>query len=155
MHQVQPMADELGFWAYRLDNAIPADMRNMLVTLMNESLDPTKGVIEVMRRQSKKGQRQTRLQGAERVQAPLCVPKCMHVSRNTPSGSGGTVPIILLHRTRSAPSPPPPAVVEEMVGTASNHLVEELLGHKPREGDYDAQRRYDELSRFCVAANRL
>ena len=47
------MADELGFWAYRLDNAFPADMHNRLVTLMNKSFNPTKGVSEAMRRQSK------------------------------------------------------------------------------------------------------
>ena len=35
--KLQPMADELGFWAYRLDNAFPADMRNKLGALMNES----------------------------------------------------------------------------------------------------------------------
>ena len=35
----QPMADQLGFWAYRLDNAFPADMRNRLVILMHESFD--------------------------------------------------------------------------------------------------------------------
>ena len=50
--------------------------------------------------------------------------------------------------------PKPPAVVEAMVRMASKHLVEELLGHKPREGEYEAQRRYDELSRFYVVANR-
>ena len=50
--------------------------------------------------------------------------------------------------------PKPPAAVEEMVGRASKHLVEELLGHKPREGEYEAQRRYAELSRFHVVANR-
>ena len=32
--------------------------------------------------------------------------------------------------------------------------MEELLRHKPREGEYEAQRRYDELSRFYVVANR-
>ena len=51
--KLQPMADELGFWAYRLDNAFPSDMHNKLVTLMNESFDPTKGVSEVMRRKVK------------------------------------------------------------------------------------------------------
>ena len=40
---LQPMADELGFWAYRLENAFPADMRNKLVTLMYQSFDPTNG----------------------------------------------------------------------------------------------------------------
>ena len=33
--KLQRMADELGFWAYRLENAFPADMHNKLVTLMN------------------------------------------------------------------------------------------------------------------------
>ena len=41
---LQPMAEELGFWAYRLENAFPEDMHSKLVTLMNESFDPTKGV---------------------------------------------------------------------------------------------------------------
>ena len=50
--KLQPMADELGFWAYCLANAFPADMHNRLVTLMNESFDPTKGVNEAVRRQN-------------------------------------------------------------------------------------------------------
>ena len=50
--------------------------------------------------------------------------------------------------------PKSPAVVEAMVRMASKHLVEELLGHKPREREFEAQRRYDELSRFYVVANR-
>ena len=37
---------------------------------------------------------------------------------------------------------------------SSKHLVEELLGHKPRKGEYEAQRRYEDLPRFYVAANR-
>ena len=41
-----------------------------------------------------------------------------------------------------------------MVQTTSKYLVEELLGHKPREGDAEAQRRYVELPRFYVVANR-
>ena len=36
---------------------------------------------------------------------------------------------------------------------AGEHLVEGLLGHKPGEGDTEAQRRYDELPRFYVVAN--
>ena len=51
--KLQPMADELGFWAYRLENAFPADMHNKLVTLMNESFDQTKGVCETMQRKTK------------------------------------------------------------------------------------------------------
>ena len=42
--KLQPMAYELGFWAYRLENAFPAHMHNRLFTLMKESFDPTKGV---------------------------------------------------------------------------------------------------------------
>ena len=30
--QLQPMADDIGFWAYRLDNAFPADTHNRFVT---------------------------------------------------------------------------------------------------------------------------
>ena len=52
--KLQHMADELGFWAYRLANAVPEDMFNKLVTLMNESFDPTNGVSEVMRRHNTK-----------------------------------------------------------------------------------------------------
>ena len=51
--KLQPMADELGVWAYRLENALPADMHNRLVTLMNESFDATKGVRYVISRQHK------------------------------------------------------------------------------------------------------
>ena len=45
---MQPMVDELGFWAYRVDNAFPPDMHDRLITLMNQSFDPIKGVSEVM-----------------------------------------------------------------------------------------------------------
>ena len=51
--KLQPMADELGFWARRLDNAFPADMHNGLVTLMNESFDPHRGASETKHRQVK------------------------------------------------------------------------------------------------------
>ena len=51
--KLQPMADELGFWAYRLDNAFPADMRNKLATLTNESFDPTKAVRGTMRKKQR------------------------------------------------------------------------------------------------------
>ncbi|MFM7982193.1 MAG: hypothetical protein ACKPKO_23025, partial [Candidatus Fonsibacter sp.] len=43
--KLEKMAKDLGFWAYRLDDAFPADMHNRLVTLMNESFDPTKCII--------------------------------------------------------------------------------------------------------------
>ena len=39
--------------------------------------------------------------------------------------------------------PKPPGAVEEMVGTASKHPVEDLLGHKPRAGEYEEQRHYE------------
>ena len=55
--KLQPMADELGFWAYRLENAFPADMRNKLVTLVNQSFDPIKGCCETMRRNKQNDQR--------------------------------------------------------------------------------------------------
>ena len=48
--KLQQMAGDLGFWAYRLENAFPADMRNKLVALMHESFDPTKGVCETLRK---------------------------------------------------------------------------------------------------------
>ena len=41
--KLQPMADELGFWAYRVENAFPPDMHDRLVTLMTQSFDPIKG----------------------------------------------------------------------------------------------------------------
>ena len=50
--------------------------------------------------------------------------------------------------------PKPPAVVEEMVRMASKHLVEGVLADKPGVGDGIAERRYNELSRFYVVANR-
>ena len=34
------------------------------------------------------------------------------------------------------------------------HLVEVVVGHKPGEGNANAQRHYNELSRFNVVANR-
>ena len=45
-------------------------------------------------------------------------------------------------------------MAEAMVRMPSKHLVEELLWHKPREGEYEAQRRSEDLSRFYVGANR-
>ena len=47
---LQPMADDLGFWAYRLDNVFPEDMHNMLVIMMNEAFNPRRGVSETMHR---------------------------------------------------------------------------------------------------------
>ena len=40
---VQPMADDLGFWAYRLDHVFPEDMDNRRVILMNEAFVPHRG----------------------------------------------------------------------------------------------------------------
>ena len=51
--KLQPVADELGLWAYRLENASPADMRNKLATLTHESFDPTNKICEAMRRRNK------------------------------------------------------------------------------------------------------
>ena len=42
---LQPMAEDLGFWAFRLENAFPSDMHNRLVTLMNQSFEPIKGFV--------------------------------------------------------------------------------------------------------------
>ena len=78
---VQPMADDLGFWAYRLDNVFPEDMHNRLDT----------------------------------------------------------------------PRPKPLDAVEEMVRMVSKHLVV-VVGHKPGEGNANAQRRYNELARLYVVA---
>ena len=44
----EPMAGELSFWAYRLENAFPEDMHNKLATLMKESFDPEWGAYETM-----------------------------------------------------------------------------------------------------------
>ena len=44
---LQPMADDLGFWAYRLDNVFPEDMRNRLVILMNEACNPSMGFLRL------------------------------------------------------------------------------------------------------------
>ncbi|MFM7984014.1 MAG: hypothetical protein ACKPKO_32285, partial [Candidatus Fonsibacter sp.] len=41
--KLEEIANDLCFWAYRLDGGFPADMRNRLVTLMNAPFDPTKG----------------------------------------------------------------------------------------------------------------
>ena len=45
--KMQPMADELGFWACRLDNVFPEDVHNRLVILMNEACDPDRGFLRV------------------------------------------------------------------------------------------------------------
>ncbi|MFM7984049.1 MAG: hypothetical protein ACKPKO_32460 [Candidatus Fonsibacter sp.] len=37
--KLEKMARDIGFWAYRLDDAFPADMHNKLVTLINESFE--------------------------------------------------------------------------------------------------------------------
>ena len=67
----------------------------------------------------------------------------MQVSRTIASGSEGQ------EGSRTCVvRPKAPAVVEAMVRMASKRLVEELLGHKPKEWEYEEQRRYDELSRF-------
>ena len=46
--KLQQMAGDLGFWAYRLENAFPADMHNKLATLTKESFDPELGAYETM-----------------------------------------------------------------------------------------------------------
>ena len=51
--KLEEMAKDLRFWAYRLDDAFPADMHNKLVTSMNELFDPTKGGSEVMHTHTK------------------------------------------------------------------------------------------------------
>ena len=56
--------------------------------------------------------------------------------------------------TQDIPRPNPPGAVEEMVRMVSKHLVEVVVGHKPGEGNANAQRRYNKLSRFYVVANR-
>ena len=50
---VERMADDLSFWAYRLDNVFPEDMHNRLVILMNETFKPRRGVSETMNRNHK------------------------------------------------------------------------------------------------------
>ena len=51
---VQPMADDLGFWAYRLDNVFPEDMHNTLTMLVNAAVDPRRGISETMHSKSKR-----------------------------------------------------------------------------------------------------
>ena len=46
--KLQQMAGHLGFWAYRLENAFPANMHNKLATLTKESFDPDLGAYETM-----------------------------------------------------------------------------------------------------------
>ena len=50
--------------------------------------------------------------------------------------------------------PKPPDAVEEVVRMVSQRLVEVVAGRRPGEGNANAQRRYNELSRFYVVAIR-
>ena len=135
---LQPMAEDRGFWAFRLENAFHFDMHNRLVTLMNQSFDPTKGFLKLCA--EKRDHMQTRLQCAEHVQAPLCV--CRHVFRSLEPH----------HRAVGAQfqgvcctghgRPQAPGRGGGYGRMASNRIVEESLGHKPREGEYEAQRHY-------------
>ncbi len=81
-------------------------------------------------------------------------PKRTQVSRTTPSGSGGSLPPAWSFSTQDIARPKPPGAVEGMERMAGKHLVEVLLRHKPGEADANAQRRYNELYCFYVAANR-
>ena len=51
---VAPMADELGFWAYRLDNVFPEDMHKTLTTMAREASDPRTGISETMHKNTKR-----------------------------------------------------------------------------------------------------
>ena len=51
---VAPMADELGFWAYRLDNVFPEDMHKTLTTMAREAFDPRTGISETMHKNTKR-----------------------------------------------------------------------------------------------------
>ena len=73
----------------------------------------------------------------------VCADMCAGLSNHTiwqrgKRSSGG-----IEFSTRDDVRPKPPGAVEEMVGMASKHLVEELLGHKHGEGDTRAQLRYE------------
>ena len=121
------MADELGFWAYRLDNAFPADMHNKLVTLMNESFVPTKGVCEATRRKKPNIPCKYDYKVLNMCKHPCACADMYHTIWQWGQGSNKS----------AAPDtvrPTPPAAVEEMVGMSSKHLVEEFLGHKLRGG---------------------
>ena len=51
---VERMADDLNFWAYRLDNVFPEDTRNTLTMMMNAAFDPHRGISETMHRKTKR-----------------------------------------------------------------------------------------------------
>ena len=55
--------------------------------------------------------------------------------------------------TQDIARPKPPGAVEERVRVGSTHLVKLLLRRKPGDGDANAQRRYNKLSRVYVVAN--
>ncbi|MFM7986302.1 MAG: hypothetical protein ACKPKO_44015, partial [Candidatus Fonsibacter sp.] len=48
--QMDNIAKDIGFWAYRIDAAFPLDMHNKLVTLAKNSFDPKAGLSEVLHR---------------------------------------------------------------------------------------------------------
>ena len=56
--------------------------------------------------------------------------------------------------TQGIPRPKPPRAVEEMVRMVIKHIVEVVVGHRPGLGNANAQRRYNELSRFYVTMCR-
>ncbi|MFM7984111.1 MAG: hypothetical protein ACKPKO_32780, partial [Candidatus Fonsibacter sp.] len=136
--------NDLGFWAYRLDDAFPADMRNKLATLVNESFDPTKGGSDV------------KCLNFHYKELRMCKHPClcadMYAGLLWRWGHGGSA------ANSTAPNelrPRPPAVVEDMVLIASKYLVEEVLKLKPRNvQEYQLKRLYEELSNFYVVANR-
>ena len=51
---LKQMADELGFWAFRVDNVFPEETHTRLVNLINTACHPDSGVSEVMHRKTKR-----------------------------------------------------------------------------------------------------
>ena len=104
---VQPMADELGFWAYRLDNAFPEDMHNSLVILMNETFDPHSGFLRLCTDNNKEVNQKFDYKVLNLCKHPrVCADTYAYISKH-PIWQWGSLPAAwsLLHRTSPTPSP--------------------------------------------------
>jgi hypothetical protein len=121
--------------------------------MVNEAFDPRTGVSETMHRKYKEVKHKLDYKVVNMNRHTCtCEDRYSGLSNHTMWQWGR--PSNNVQFSTQDTRPKPPAVVEEMVRMASKHLVDEVFGDKPGVGGGIAGRRYNELSRFYVVANR-
>ena len=147
---LEEVGKELGFWAYRLDDAFPANVHSVLADKTQLTFDPNVGVSETL------GARKNAM-SLKKFQYKV-VNACRHPRVCSDRYGGITVQTMfqwgLPKDVADTARPTLPAVAEEMVQAATTCLVEELGHVRKQVGSLDQQRWYEDISRFYVVANR-